>query len=55
MPSPAGGDDGVHLGGAVDAQDGDFAVGAEFGGRVGLPLDFCVDLGAGGEEARVGE
>ena len=55
MPSPADGDDGVDLCGAVDAQDGEFAVFAEFGGGVGVALDFLVDFGAGGEEAWVGE
>lgn len=55
IPRPAGGNDGVHLGGAVDAQDGELAVAAEARGRVGLALDFGVDGGAGGEEGRVGE
>lgn len=51
MPGPAGGDDRVDLGGAVDAQDGEVAVCAEFGGRVRVEFDFCVDFGARGEEA----
>ena len=55
MTCPPGGDDGVDLRGAVDAEDGDFAVFAEFGGGVGLAFDFGVDFGAGGEEAWVGE
>lgn len=35
----------------MDAQDGEVAVAAEFGGRVRVLFDFCVDGGAGGEEA----
>ena len=52
---PAGRDDGVHLRGAVDAQHGDLAIPAKLGGRVGVALDFGVDLGARGQESRVGE
>lgn len=55
MAGPSGRDDGMDLGGAVDAEDGDGAVLAEFGGGVGLAFDFVVDFGAGGEEAGVGE
>lgn len=55
MTGPSRGDDGMDLRGAVDAEDGDFAVFAEFGGGVRLAFDFFVDFGAGGEKARVCE
>ena len=45
----------MNLCGAVDTQDGDFAVFAEFRRGVRLALYFFVDFGAGGEESRVGE
>lgn len=52
MSGPAGGDDGVDLRGAGDAQDGDGAVGGEGGRRVRAAFDFSSDFGAGGEQAR---
>lgn len=55
MTGPSRSDDGVNLCGAVDAEDGDFAVLAEFGGGVRLAFDFFVDFGAGGEQAGVCE
>ena len=45
----------MDLGGAVDPEDGDFPIFAEFRRGVRLPFDFFVDFGSGFEQSFVGE
>ena len=52
---PSSCNDGMDLRGAVDAEDGDSPVFAEFGGGVGMGFNFRVYFGAGGKETGVVE
>lgn len=50
---PSCGNDWMHLGCTVNAENSNFTVFAEFGGGVCLAFNFFVDLGTGGEQSRI--